>query len=1540
MIIYPAFYRRFVFRRLSQLGKFIDKSELFEFPKESVLHLLDDNFSFNKPITFVPSKNNWALWLMPPYKFIAHIKEPPAPKLFQYSEQFRLPAQGLNQAINNYRKANLKFVKPLKDLQDLPSRQGVISVINYNSLFRARIIGMRRAVRRFEYIWKSVLNLLVTLPSTHKHYIPIPIGMGQYDRGEFLMSFKKYTRASVKHPEDSWYLFMMHFLGYLHSGTTESVFEKIPVKLRSQVHIILYGRTKMFMFNLEDIKRMNGKSDAILIRTIKALNLLSEDSVEHVIPTTVVDQIDQTQFEGGSRDDIEETYEDDDKDFGEPSTITTTVTPVRQVRTQSEPTEDNIINSVDPTIDFPVPVLPELIRPVMISNDLADLKAVPQPRVVEVTKEIKIPEFYTPELIVDTQQGMAEKPFRKAKPVKQAEKIEKTPEPDLIKPAKKEPTQPQFKRVATINEVLLPDIIEVEEIDHELISVDKDKPNSHNRVRKIEDKEFKAFNDVYIEEIDTAAKNVIEENKDRLTTAQKNRAIKMSEQYKTIKLDGVPLMDILKEIPDDTIATNKLDFLEDKVPDKSMLKSSVQTFDQDYINKLMNKDLVTNLVSFNKQGMFLKEIHKEDVSDDLNSMTTYKVKYEDVHHKEHTIKFTLPKVDENGYCMINGTAKVLKKQRVVVPICKISNTRVTLNSDYNKFLVERNTTVAHSLLDYVDKILAKADPKHIIAIINGKEFRTDVLPYDYTTIASKYIKIIVKKDDLVTFYFNYHDRYDWLKKEMHLQKPDIDAIMAMEDEMKGTFFGITKKHTAMFMLLTGEVKIYNYRDETVVDKDVCFTDILTSLLDIAVPRLSEWVDFKLLNKALPLVFALCYRYGLNYMLNYTKTKFTVSPKGSRMVQRISDIVINFADARLTIPRYPLVNSLIFAGLNHYNLSKVELEAMNTKDVYFELIQSKGMSQHNLKGIDDYFDLFIDPITRDVLFRMGEPTNAKDLLIRAAKLLSTEDHLPPSSESNYRYRTYERFNSAVYKSVARAYATYKNKSIGAAHKMSISDYEVKQLVIQDQLMENADLLNPINDIKYKAAYSHSGFGGRESVDTFMLDDRQFPEDGIGTISEATVDNSNVGYVGSLSSDPVFDNMRGMPAPVTIQDIAPPQLLSTTSILMPCVTNDDGKRANFTNIHLSQYMPTKKSEPSRIRTGYEEVVAHRTIPPFAYPAEDDGMVEKVDDTTQMAVVFYPKLNKRSAIKFGEEYTKNGGGGFYCTQNITLNNFSAGDKFKKGDILAYNNRYFTPDVYSKQVAWNIGTLTDTVIIDSNDTYEDGCSISTKLADELEINPVFVRDIVLKKNTTIHKFVDIGNSITSVDPLIVFDQSEMSDDMFGKLDDEAIQLLAKLNKKSARSGHTGKVVKIDMFYKHNIKDVSQTIQALMNLINKRKGAIRKSASGAANETSFSAKTNIQHSDRIGLTDLDDETVIVRFYIQNTAVMTGGDKLEFDSSLKSVCTSVEEPWEVEDGSVTCHAWFSAIGMDHRIILSPKITGIGNKCLEKLEQDVIDMYFK
>ena len=74
---------------------------------------------------------------------------------------------------------------------------------------------------------------------------------------------------------------------------------------------------------------------------------------------------------------------------------------------------------------------------------------------------------------------------------------------------------------------------------------------------------------------------------------------------------------------------------------------------------------------------------------------------------------------------------------------------------------------------------------------------------------------------------------------------------------------------------------------------------------------------------------------------------------------------------------------------------------------------------------------------------------------------------------------------------------------------------------------------------------------------------------------------------------------------------------------------------------------------------------------------------------------------------------------------------------------------------------------------------------------------------------------------------------------------------------------------------------------------------------------------------------------------MNGGDKVEFDSSLKSVCTGISEhSWVSEDGSLTGHALFSTIGIDNRIINSPKIEGMCNKILETAEQQILKMYFE
>jgi hypothetical protein len=189
--------------------------------------------------------------------------------------------------------------------------------------------------------------------------------------------------------------------------------------------------------------------------------------------------------------------------------------------------------------------------------------------------------------------------------------------------------------------------------------------------------------------------------------------------------------------------------------------------------------------------------------------------------------------------------------------------------------------------------------------------------------------------------------------------------------------------------------------------------------------------------------------------------------------------------------------------------------------------------------------------------MGEPTDLRDLLIRAVTLLTTSEHKDEASASNFRFRGVEQLTGIVYNEMARAFATYKNKGRGATNKFSMKEYQIKQRIAKEQLTENVSIINPIDDIKTYSKFSNAGSGGR-SNDTFMITDRQFTEDQIGVVSEATVDNGKTGMNATLPANPTIVNTRGMVSSEDVQNLNPENVLSFTACLLPCATNDDGKR----------------------------------------------------------------------------------------------------------------------------------------------------------------------------------------------------------------------------------------------------------------------------------------------------------------------------------------------------------------------------------------------
>lgn len=1142
-VLYPQFFRNFVFRRVGDINNTNDIKSLVEWPKGAVIHDIYQNFLMNKPIELVPDLTSAPLAMKPKKKYVLHQTEPVPPTALKYEEEFILPMAGVVTTIINFKKRNQRFTRPITVVTKFPkaSMSDVLNVISYESLYRARILGMLWAKqhRRFKYIWTNIINNIAAMPD-RQHFIPIPVGERAYERSKFLLSFKKYDKMSIMHPNDPWYLFMMHFVGFMHCFPTESIFEKIPKNLLGNIHFALFSKREFVIYNLEKLKAFNTDSDALLLRFITQVNSLSEtggyrceESVDYGDRDTVHDSVeDPTEL----TIDDDELFSDTDPVEGKPIS--------RPFGMYVVPKQDK----PEETVSVPVATGPQPTISADQTKQLQEAELKFKAASADLIKNASADSDVTADTIEIKVGNSVVKDDRLLSP-----EVEKPVPVAKMSPAAVAKAMAEAKdEFSDLN--ISPTYIEIDDKFLTLTSATNDL-NAPKYKEEVTQQELEANTAKFVEEIETKTKEFVEQAED-LTKAQRERAEKMSKVWETLPVNGKTIKEIVSETPNEAVDHRELTFLQDDpdIVDKSMLESSLDRFDKDYMDKMFMKDMLSNMLKFNTLGMFLKDINITDISDSLNNLLDIAVKFEDVRHKEHSFHFSIPKVDENGYIKLNGGLKVLKKQRIDMPICKISPTIVRLSSDSNKYRIIRNETSAHNFLAYIGRMIRKAGAK-VKVEYNQFNYNNIKLPYEYTELATKYGTITIDGALSLCLFFDYEHRFDIVAK-FNFGDEKLKTIKINERKFEGVLIGVDRYRSEYYSKLDGSTVIVDAQGNVV---KTTLIDILCDEMEVTMTPLSEWIDMNLLGKLyIPVIFVLAYRFGLSNMLEYTKTKYFVLNKNERMQRNWSDVVVRFKDKTLIIPRHPLINSLIFSGLNAFDLKDVMMEDMDGKDIYYDLLRSKGKSTNFLKGIDNYFDLFMDAQTRDVLLQMKEPTDTRDLLIRAVQLLSTEDHNPTASASNYRFRSYERFNTAIYKTLSMSFANWRAKGLGATHKWSIPDYEIMKMISEDQLLENVDTINPVNDIKYHHEFSHSGIGGRSSVDTFMVNDRQFPADGVGTMTEATVDSSKTGYAGSLSTNPIITNLRGMVITKDPDELKPTQMVSVTAVLFPFGTHDDGKR----------------------------------------------------------------------------------------------------------------------------------------------------------------------------------------------------------------------------------------------------------------------------------------------------------------------------------------------------------------------------------------------
>lgn len=754
---------------------------------------------------------------------------------------------------------------------------------------------------------------------------------------------------------------------------------------------------------------------------------------------------------------------------------------------------------------------------------------------------------------------------------------------DETVPTKKEPP-----KVTIDNEVDLDEPQDPEDEEELLTDLEDESDELESEVTETTDEDT----DVGPLDVDVSVTAYVES----LPPAEQKRAKTLIKKLDTIKLGNRTLAD---HIATASRSLEKSNLVGDHVEliDESTRSTSITTFDKQYLAGNYHTDIAKTITSFMTQGFFVSDVTESKEIDRINRNTTYRVKFVSVDGKSHVVSFTVPDVNSDGIMIDNGVDYRLIKQKVSVPIAKVSPWRVALFSSYNKSTVERTRT-RRSYGQYILKILetrVKAGdikPKYGHLMIDSTP-----LPLEYSFIAERYSALTIKG---YKFVFNYPNRFDGVA-------PDVVDVLHSYEAKYGVYCGMTPKKQYLFFGLSNQIVALNPDGSEVSNKTTFIAFLKEMFPDIKIPPVPyEYTLVKIISQNYSLIFLLGLTHGLTPTLKHINAHVRFIPKGKRLSLGPTECRIRFKDGTLVFNRYPLLQSFILSGLQWCDTESYNFDDFNHEDTYFDILESKGISTNQIKGIRSFFDLFIDPITRSVLESMGEPTNVTDLLIRATEMLTSQSHYPAASERHYRFRSYERFPSIIYNEIARSVATYKGDRT-RGKRLDVNPQAVYQKIVSDPARIAVDTINPIHEIKDVTKGSYAGIGGRTSR-SFVVNDRTYSPDSVGVISEATPDSGKVGMIFNTVMDPNIVDLYGKTIPHDPKDTVEggAKLMSVVGNLLPGLAQDDGKRANFTSIQLSHHVPCENGEVNRIRTGTESLIAHMSGSAFAASAPFDGLV----------------------------------------------------------------------------------------------------------------------------------------------------------------------------------------------------------------------------------------------------------------------------------------------------------------------------------------------
>ncbi len=1015
--------------------------------------------------------------------------------------------------------------------------------------------------------------------------------------------------------------------------------------------------------------------------------------------------------------------------------------------------------------------------------------------------------------------------------------------------------------------------------------------------------------------------------------AEKQAALKVNNQGKTIE-------QIINEAKEKTITPKKLKV--DTI-NPLMKELTLPNFEKEYNEKLMDKDTLMILNFFKDRSIpvYILDIKKEDTSDQFNKKITYTVKLESADRERHTLKFDLPKFVNHQYLFLNGNKKSLVKQAILKPVSKTGPKTVQVCTNYNKIFISRTGNKLSPKIERLKKGLAEYQGKAVKFRdgdnrLANSDYKTTI---EYDELGSNYMTIDIGTK--TRLYFNQEEIRQRLKDAKIDYKKDDDILPIGYTQQNGKVKDILYLDTIKDKVIGYDKSVADFIIDGIEEERAGFKEDINKF---SVGKRYLYTKAKIMNREVPLILLLAYLEGLTKVLQKAEINFYFSD--TRVVlkgqDKIDKDIIPFADGYLVYDRYPTRNSLLMNALSIVNTKDYNYADFDGKDAYLEIFQNLLGVRMIASAFDNFYDLLIDPITKEVLEDLQMPTDFVELLLFANSLLEDNVYTKENDFSLYRIRSNELVNAYLYSSLSKAYERYRmtagNKNPA---KMSIPQDDVIKSMVMSPIVEDYSTLNPILEAEKLRTVGYKGLSGMNMDRAFTLSKRAYDKSMKGILCMSTNPSGAVGVTRELALDANILSPRGyLKMAESDKDLTSTNLFGVSELMVPmCAQKDDSPRTAMNFVQNKHIMPCKKYDPLLVGNGAEKALAHIISDDFVFKAKEDGKVLEVDEELNTIVVQY-KSGEVDVIETGSKVSKNSGGGFFIANKLE-SKLKKGQTFKQDDFLAMNTQFFNEDQDSG-ATYKLGTLTKLAIMSGYYTYEDSVMITNKMCENMTTNVIVKKDVVLGPNSNIEYMVEKGQHVEVGDPLLVFDNSyddEGLNKVLAAMDEELSTEITKLSKIPVKSKYSGTIEDIKIYITVDINELSPSIQNVIKKINApiiKKGKLigKHTDVNQTNISSYPITKTETSNGKIKGVEIG-EGILIEFYINYEDRMGVGDKLTFFTALKGIVCEVTpeglEPFSEHRPDEEVSAFLSPISILSRMTGSVMVNMSLNKVLIELK---------